>query len=289
MPKCNYEEVVSVACINYKSIWGDKSANLKKMTERIREAAELGNNIIVFPEMALSGYECNGECTMHARAAETVPGPSTEEIAELTAKLDVYVVFGMPERDKKNPSFHYISSVIIGPEGILGAYRKLHLGGTGPYKENLCFTPGSELPVFETRYGLVGIQICVDFWYFPELSRILTLKGARLIINTAGSLAGPGKAYFLVQQTGARATENCVYAATANLVGTELTASFYGHSTIAGPAFPKRAHVYAEAGETEEIVSATLNFKSLRRMRELVPEYQKKVILDELSKAMEFG
>lgn len=283
-----YDDIVSVACINYKTIWGDKAANLKKMKTKVVEAVEMGNNIIAFPELALSGYECTDKCTMHAEAAETVPGPSTEEMAELARKYGVYIVFGMPERDKKENGVRYISSAVVGPEGVLGAYRKLHLASAAPYKENLCFKTGNQLPVFETKYGPIGIQICLDFWYFPEQSRVLAMKGARLIINTSGSLSGPGKPYFIVQQTGARATENSIYCASANMVGTELTASFYGHSVIAGPAPPRRVQIYAEGGETEEIVSATLNFKRLWRIRERVP-YEQNInsVLAELKKVME--
>ena len=92
----------------------------------------------------------------------------------------------------------------------------------------------------------------------------MALKGATLLINTSASAAGPGKPYFIVQQTGSRATENVVYAASANLVGKERTNEHYGHSVIAGPLTPRPAFIFAEGGETEEIVSATLSLTRLR-------------------------
>jgi len=205
---------------------------------------------------------------MHKDLAETIPGPSTNEITALARDLDVYIIFGMPEKDMNYTDILYISSVIIGPEGLLGTYRKLHLAPLPRFTETLCFSPGNKVPIFETRYGKIGILICFDFYFYPELARIMALKGADLLVNTSASASGPGKPFFLVQQTGCRATENGVYAASANLVGKELSNTYYGHSVIAGPLNPRPAFIFAEGGETEEIVSATLSLKKLRTRKE---------------------
>jgi predicted amidohydrolase len=270
-------ETVSVACINFHPEWGDKAANLAKMKTFTADAAAQGNDIIVFPELALSGYECsqdigaeNKSCQMHRDLAETIPGPSTGEMAQLAKDLDVYIIFGMPEQDKTNSDRRHISSVVIAPEGILGAYRKLHLAPWPRFTESLCFCPGDDIPVWQTRYGNIGVLICYDFYFFPELARIMALQEAKLLINTTASASGPGKPYYIVQQTGSRATENLVYAASANLVGKERTKTYYGHSVIAGPHHPKPAFVFAEGGETEEIVSATLSFPRLSAYTDLL-------------------
>jgi predicted amidohydrolase len=269
--KMTDHETVSLACINFHPQWGDKAANLAKMKVFVSDAAKLGNNIIVFPELALSGYECSEDveaekktCRMHTELAEAIPGPSTAEMARLAKDLDVYIIFGMPEQDQSNSDKHYISSVVIAPEGILGAYRKLHLAPWPRFTESLCFSAGDKAPVWKTRYGNIGVLICYDFYFFPELARIMALKEAILLINTTASAAGPGKPYYIVQQTGCRATENLVYAASANLVGKERTKTYYGHSVITGPHDPRPAFVFAEGGETEEIVSATLSFARLK-------------------------
>ncbi|MFC1994235.1 carbon-nitrogen hydrolase family protein [Chloroflexota bacterium] len=278
-----YEQVVTVACVNFNPVWGDKEATLEKIKANIVEAAAQGSNIIIFPEDALVGATCSEEnrlenepCRMHRDNAETVPGPSTQEVACLAKEYDVYVIFGMPEQEKTNPDIRYNAVAVVGPEGILGTYRKLNIisfhrpVATLPaITEDVCFTQGSELPVWETRYGPIGIQICYDFWLHPELSRIQALKGARLIINCTASVVGPAKTEFMIQQTGARATENCVYTASANLVGEVGSHAYYGHSTIAGPAFPRLNHIYAEGGDGEEIVTATLSFEKLHRWHEV--------------------
>ncbi|MBI2861032.1 MAG: carbon-nitrogen hydrolase family protein [Chloroflexi bacterium] len=264
------EDKVSIACVTFSTVWGDKAANLKKMKRYIEDAADKGNDIILFPELSLTGYECGedvreGGCSMHHKLAETIPGPSTGEIAEIARKKGVYVVLGMPERDADDPETRYISAAVVGPEGVLGAYRKIHLMRP-PFTESTCFTSGDSLPVFPTRFGPVGVQICFDFWTFPMLSRVLMLKGARIILNATASPSGPGKETFMVQQTCARGVENMVYTASANLTGKDRTKSFYGHSTIAGRGW-KVTEIYAEGGPEEGIVSATLNMKLLEKLR----------------------
>ncbi|MGI9293852.1 MAG: carbon-nitrogen hydrolase family protein [Pseudomonadales bacterium] len=280
-----YEKTVTVGCVTYQSIWGDKRANLDKIKGLIREAASRGIDIVAFPELALSGYESNEDCTLHQDLAETIPGPATEEIQVLATELDIYVILGMPERDTTNPDLCYISCALIGPEGLVGRYRKLHLGPPPIFAETLSFNAvGDEVPVFDTRFGPIGIQICGDFWSFPELSRIQMMKGARIIFNCTASPDAPNKPYYLVQQTGARATENLVYTASANMVGIERTVSFYGTSTIAGPDFPAFSKVYAQGERREEIVSATLSFEKLHRFRsalDLVALRKSDVMLEE--------
>ena len=265
-----YEDTVTLGCVNYGSIWNDKAASIGKVKRLIGDAADQGIDILVFPELSLSGYESNEDNTMHREFAETIPGPATEEIAALTKKLDIYVILGMPERDPGDAATCYISCPLLGPEGFIGNYRKLHLGTPPLFRESLCFTGGDGVPVFTTRYGPIGIQICADFWVFPELSRILMLKGARIIVNSTASMSRPGRPFYMTSMTSARATENMVYAASANLVGKERTLSYYGCSTIAGPSYPRFSHIYAQAEDREEIISATLSFDKLHRFREAV-------------------
>lgn len=287
-----YEPVIHVAAANFAAVLGDKAATLKKMEATIREAASQGVDLIAFPEEALIGIEscsvCQSgapHCETHAEMAETVPGPSTERIAELARELDIYVVFGMAERDAERPDVLYNAAAVVGPEGILGTYRKVHLGSLPWVSEGVTFEPGRSLPIFETRFGPIGVLICYDFWFNPELSRILALKGARLIVNCCATFSGPGKRDYLVNTTSTRAQENLCYTMSANHVGGPdpsgsyggaqldegLVNHFLGHSTIAGPAFPRFSQVYAEAGEIEELVTATLSFEKLHRWESVFP------------------
>ena len=274
MPK-EYENIVTVAAVNWKGEWGNKAANLEKIKTKVRQAAQLGANMVGFAEMALTGMECSEEtekehspCAMHTEAAETIPGPSTEEIAKLAKELDVYVIFGMPERDKQDPTIQYNSAAVVGPEGILGSYRKIHLSPppVAPppaFTEIFCFKPGNKLPIFETKYGPIGVQICRDVWMYPEGCRILSLKGARIIFNSTAAPDFPGIVANLEIVTPARSRESVTFMVSCNQVGKDKTTNICGHSTIAGPAFPRLCKVYAQGGYAEEIVHATLNFEVL--------------------------
>ena len=282
------ESVVTVACVNFTPIWGDTAATLVKMQANIREAASQGADIVVFPEGALQGpcscsacADAGGPCPHHLAMAETVPGPSSTAIASLAAEHDLYVVFGLPERDQDDPGRLYNAAAVVGPEGILGTYRKVHLGTLPWVTEGITYTPGTSLPVFPTRFGLVGVQICYDFWFNPELTRLLALKGARLILNPVGSFSAPGRAESMRTTALSRAQENLVYVAVSNVVGgpgvhsagyagEQLTEAlrpdrYVGHSMIAGPAFPRFGQLYTEAGDMEEIVCASLSLQRLDR------------------------
>lgn len=279
---------VTVASVNFTPVWKDTAATLEKMRANIVEAAGQGADIVLFPEGALRGCgscaDCaaaKGPCAGHLADAETVPGPSTEAILELAQEHDLYVIFGMPERDATVPDRLYNAAAVVGPEGILGTYRKVHLGTLPWVTEGLTYTPGVELPLFPTRFGPIGVQICYDFYFNPELTRILALKGAQMILCPVGSFAAPGRPDSMRATALARAQENLVYVALSNSVGgpgkhpagysgEALTQGlrpdqYVGHSMIAGPAFPRFGEIMAEAGEMEEIVMATLNLDRLER------------------------
>jgi predicted amidohydrolase len=284
-----FEQTVTVGCVNFRRA-ETKALSLAKIEANVREAAAQGIDIVVFPEGALTGpVDCSCRfdghaCAPHHELAETVPGPSSEHVAALARELDLYVVFGLAERDADDPGVLYNAAAVIGPEGVLGTYRKVHLGGLPWVTEGITYRPGSSLPVFPTRFGPVGVLICYDFWFNPELSRILALKGARLLLNACGTFQRPGKRDYLVRTTAVRAQENLVYAASANLVGGPERADYsaghlderraddyLGHSVIAGPAFPRFSQIYVEAGDTEELVSATLSFEKLHRWEPVFP------------------
>ena len=156
----SFASTVHVGAVNFTSTPGDKPGTLAKIEANVREAASQGVDIVAFPEEALVGCgECAvyrygaQHCDYHHELAETVPGPSTERIAELARELDIYVAFGLAERDAQNPEILYNAAAFVGPEGIQGTYRKLHLGSLPWVSEGVTFQPGQSLPIFETRFG----------------------------------------------------------------------------------------------------------------------------------------
>lgn len=267
--------LVTLGCVNFESVPRDKAATLDKMLQAMREAARQGCDLVVFPELALNTWgQCEAcasahrPCDWHLEQAELAPGPSSDAVAALARELDIHVIYGFEERDEEAADVLYNSAAMITPDGLLGSYRKVHLGIP---LETDRFTPGTSLPVFETRLGPIGIQICYDFYNNPELSRILTLKGARLLINPTGRGDRPRAGQNLRHATLVRAQENLVYAASSNRVGTSGDATWAGNSIIGGPAFPGFGVVLAEAGRAEELIVATLNFTQLSAWYDLLP------------------
>ena len=163
------KDIIKISTVAFNAKWGDKEKNLNRMLGYMEAAAAEGSNLIVFPEMALTGYDDEEDKEkpdkMQSKLAEAVPGPSSNAIADLAKKLNLYVAFGMPERDADDPEKIYNSACVCGPEGIIGTYRKIHL----PYPEPHWATRGTRPFIFETPWGPVGVAICYDFhllWYW---------------------------------------------------------------------------------------------------------------------------
>jgi len=270
------KEEVTIAVVNFKDRWGDKKANMEEMSRFCKEAEARGASIIAFPELALTGYEVEPEASMHKNLAETIPGPSTEQMAKQASKHRLYTIFGMPERDETDPSRVYNSAVVIGPEGdIVGVYRKAH-----PWLPELAWcTKGSGIyePI-KTEFGPIGVSICYETYIFPEVARILALKGARLLFNLTATpeYEGWNMLPYMLQQVRARAAENLVYVGSPNLVGSELELNFIGNSLITGPNYPSLVFDYAGPGSrTEgELLVAKLDFGKLNEMRQKVPLFK---------------
>lgn len=262
-----YEDVVTVACVNFAPIVGDKAATLKKLKHFIIQASSSGANVVVFPETALTGYVFPVEMTRNL--AEAIPGPSTQQVAQLAAQYDVYVIFGMVERDRNHPNVFYNSAAVVGPRGILGAYQKVH----PPIWELGWCQKGRNYPVFETRYGPIGVGICYDDYCFPEVARIYRVKGVRLLAHPTAfpefaDVEAKDYRDFYKTTLGARSVENQMFVASANLVGTEGELTFLGYSAIFGPKLGSmNYHLWAGPAGTEEgMVMAKLNLKSLQHM-----------------------
>jgi len=291
------QDLVSVAAVNFAPVYGNAKATVEKMAANVEEAAAQGADLVVFPEGALVGCHSCAECRELGFAcdaciatSETVPGPASDALARLARDRNLYVVFGLPERDAANPRRLYNAAAIVGPEGALGTYRKVHLGEPPWVTEGITFAPGTALPLFPTRFGPIGIQICYDFWFNPELTRILALKGARLIVVPVGSFDAPGRPDGMRATALARAQENLIHVVVSNSVGGPGAAGegysgralteaprpnrYAGHSMIAGPAFPRFGVVMAEAGASEEMILSTINLKQQARF-EAIFDYRR--------------
>jgi predicted amidohydrolase len=162
---------VKLATIHYQPQAGKTpAAKREQFAPLIAKAAEQKADLVVLPE-TLTYYQTG---LSYADCAESIPGPSTDYFTTLTKKHDLYIVAGLIERERH---LIYNVGVLIGPEGVVGKYRKVCL----PRSEiDAGVQPGSEYPVFDTRFGKVGVMVCYD-GFFPEVARELTNRGAEVI------------------------------------------------------------------------------------------------------------
>lgn len=271
---------VTIACVNFDTDWGNKEKNLERIKGFVTEAAKRRADIILFPELALTGYDNDAELKMHGENAETIPGPSTNALAELTRKLGVYVIVGMPEISRENPTVIYNSAAVVGPQGVIGAYAKLM-----PFKNEMRWCQKGKKPfAFHTPWGLVGVGICYDSYMFPELPRYYAALGARIYVHITALGAFEGWKPYYMNQMKARAIENMMFVASSNLVGKDKKEVYPGTSFVLGPG--KKGHeveFYAgPSSETkEEVILATVDLGAADRMRRVYPLFRKNPVSEQ--------
>lgn len=247
---------VTVAVVQMQPVLNEMEDNLLKISEWIEKIATAQKtDLIVFPELCTTGYECGVRFT---DLAQRVPGPSVNLIAQRASEYGVHVAFGMPSKEKVE-SVLYDSGVLVGPDGdLVGEYRKTHLKG----EERLAFRAGFKLPVLETGFGNVGLLLGWDL-AFPEVARTYALEGVELLIVLANwelPYSDEWRTYLM-----ARAYENTCYVAAANRIGTDATYSFFGESQIIGP----RGQVFAAMDEEiEGYAVARFDLDEVRKARE---------------------
>jgi len=217
---------MKIACIQTDVVFKDINANLTVLENTVRDEVAHGTQLTVFPECFSTGY-CFDSLEEAAAFGESVPGPSTDRVAKLCAALNTHVVFGMLE---KSGTDLFNVAVLIGPQGLIGSYRKVHL----PYLGVDRFTTPGDRPfeVFEAAGVRIGMLICYDGG-FPEAARVLSILGADLILLPTNW--PPGGSYMAEFSINSRAMENGVYFAAVNRVGTENGFSFIGKSRVCNP------------------------------------------------------
>ena len=216
-------ETVKVAGIQMEPVILDKKTNLQRCLELARKAAAEGAQLVIFPEAALTGY-VYGSLAEATPLAEPIPGPSTETLSALCHELGLHVVVGLLEHESGKV---YNASMLLGPSGLIGKYRKLHL----PYVGVDRFVNHGDLPlrVFDTELGKIGLAICYDL-DFPEHCRVLTLLGAELIVAITNWPEGVEFIPDYVLRS--RARENLVHHIAINRVGEERGVRFFGRSQV---------------------------------------------------------
>ena len=235
---------------------GSVPGNLEVMARHAREAAESGAELLVLPEMFLTGYNIG---TDTRALAEPADGPSARKAAALAKEHGLALCYGFPERDGDAV---YNSLLLVGPDGSpLASYRKAHL--FGPYEQKM-FAPGDELAVVRLGGWSVGLAICYDI-EFPEMIRSLALAGAELVLCPTALM----EPYGFVAETvvPCRSWENQVFAAYANRSGSEGELTYCGLSCVAAP----DGTVLTRAGKGEELLLAELDRQAVDAARKVNP------------------
>ena len=262
----------------------DKASNLDKVLGFVERGLAAGVNLVAFGECALTGYELMGKVDYEG-LAEPIPGPATDAIARRLKGKHTLVLLGMAERVRGDV---YNAAALIGPDGVIGVARKLYLthfrakSSGRVYDESLFFKPGERIAVFDTEFGRLGVQICLDNRH-PEIAYAQAIAGCWLKLR-------PAAIPFRTDQPAvsaldlARGIENQTCDCTINLVG-EQGASWYrgGTSVILGArGVQKQASVGKEA--VEEVLEYEVSEENVyaarggwHNIREVRPELTKQL------------
>ena len=257
----------------------DPNENFEKARYRIREAAGRGAQVICLQELFKSQYFCREENHDWFALAESIPGPSTEELGRLARELNIVIIASLFER-RAAGLYHNTVGVLNADGTLAGVYRKMHIPDDPLYYEKFYFTPGDlGFRTFETPFGRLGVLICWDQWY-PEAARLTALQGAEILFYpTAIGWHPKEKAEFGAAQLDAwrtvqrgHAIANGVYVAAVNRVGFEgvdgCGLEFWGSSFVADPF----GRMVAEASvDQEEILVTECDRKYLESVRQQWP------------------
>lgn len=231
--------------------------NLKKATEKIREAAKQGAQIICLQELFTSLYFCDVEDYENFKLAESIPGPSTDELGKLASELGVVIIASLFE--KRTQGIYHNTTAVLDADGkYLGKYRKMHIPDDPAYYEKFYFTPGDlGYKVFQTKFAKIGVLICWDQWY-PEAARITALMGAEILFyptaigwalsQDAETNDEQYQAWQTIQRS--HSVANGLHVVSVNRVGKEAEMQFWGGSFITNP-FGKL--LYKASHDKEEI------------------------------------
>lgn len=246
------------ACVQIAITPNDVEANVNKGVNWLRKAvAEYQAELVVFPETVTTGYEPGLSADDLWDLVDQAPGRITLPIQEAAQQLGVHVVWPSYRRGAER-GVVYNSAMLIGPDGeIIGIYDKTHPAPWERVDGGGWVTVGQRADVFNTSLGDIGMIICYD-GDFPELSRLLAVKGAEIIIR-ASALQRSYEIWYITNA--ARAYDNHVYVVASNLVGPDASGNYgFGHSMIVNPI----AWRLAQARGTEEIIAARLDPDPMR-------------------------
>lgn len=246
---------VSLAQMNVRR--ANPRTNWTRMQERAAHAAQDGADLIVLPELWDAGiaYEKGRE------VASSLSGGLFAQVAALARQHQIHILGSLYE--KRGVSIYNTIAVISPANGVMGAYRKIHLFPL--MEEDKWLTPGEAPLTMELPWGRTGFAICYDL-RFPELFRRYASEGVDVLVIPA-AWPHPRLSHYQTLLR-ARAIENQCYVIAVNQVGAdESGAQFFGHSCVIDP----WGEIVVEAGETECQLTVTLDLDLVAQVRQQIP------------------
>jgi predicted amidohydrolase len=237
-----------VASIEFNPTLNERDKNVTELVKLTEQAFKNGAKLVVAPEMATTGYYYADRKSIEP-FVDTIPGKTTNAFESLTKKYDAYIVFGMPEVDKKN-TLYYNSAALVGPDGYIGKYRKTQMWETETH-----WGAWGDLgvPVFDTKLGKLAINVCMDSAYF-ETARLAGIQGADILAFPTNSSAQA------ISALPARAQQNGMYIVSANRSNTEHGFHMIGGSAIWSPEGHKLAEAPVAMTEKEDSNEPTITY-----------------------------
>jgi predicted amidohydrolase len=242
--------MLRIGYFQFSPVFGKISYNLQKVIQKLNNVSA---DIIVLPELAFSGYYFKDRDELISLAESIDRSLTLDALKALCRQQDFFLVTGFAEKylDK-----YFNSALLIGPDGRVQVYRKLHLFN----QEKSWFDPGdTPLVIYDILDVKVGMMICFD-WIFPEVIRVLALKGADIICHPSNLVLQLCQSAMIT-----RCIENNVYAITANRYGKEKRAHgeiyFTGKSQITGP---KGKLIHRAHAQREELYVAEVDVRQAR-------------------------
>jgi NAD+ synthase (glutamine-hydrolysing) len=278
---------LNIALAQINTQLGNMEANLDKHLEYIRDARQNRADLILFPELSLTGY------TLQDLVPSVAISTRRENIAFsrlLKESLEIDIVVGFVNEDIRQR--FYIAAAYLSKGEIVHIHNKVYLPTYGLFDEKRFFSPGDRFRAFDTRWGRVGILICEDFWHASS-PYLLWQDGADILLMTSAS---PGRGVTDEQLGSAKWVEtiNQTYAglftcfvAHTNRVGFEDGLNFWGGSTVFDP--DGKLIVKAQ-NDIETLTYASLDLAQLRRTRSRLPllrDERPEIVLRELERIME--
>jgi predicted amidohydrolase len=254
---------LSVALAQMDPALGDRDRNLEQHRHWVKQAAEAGARLLVFPELSLTGYFLKD---LVPDIAIQLDSPQMRELAALSTELDVVLGAVIESADHR----YFNSSLYFSRGELVHVHRKVYLPTYGMFDEQRYFAPGDRFRSFETGFGRAGMLVCEDIWHFSS-AYILSLEGVNMIIAPSSSPGrgittderlGTAESYTLLCRTYAQfLTTFFLYC---NRVGFEDGANFWGGSMVIGP----NGDIIAQHEDADEaLVLATLDLADVRRER----------------------